>query len=365
MAEIKLEHIEKQYSKDGFRLKDINFEVKSGEFAILVGPSGCGKSTILRIIAGLETSDSGDLYFNDKRMNESEPKDRNIGMVFQNYALYPHLNVYDNIAFPLKIARTKKDIIESRVNDTAKLLGLQDYLTKKPKELSGGQRQRVALGRAIIRKPDLFLFDEPLSNLDAKLRTVMRSEIVNLHKLSGAASIYVTHDQTEAMTMGDKLIVLNKGEIMQIGSPDEIYNNPRNLFVASFLGSPQINILRGAVNDNEEFIFSINTKEYKLKVNLDKIIANSNNKYNYIDSLAFRPESLIPAINDMESYDIEIEIFNIENLGHEQILYFKNGEELLACRYTGFCGDIKRGGSVRLKLDIDKALAFDIDGNRV
>ncbi len=243
MATLKFVNINKIYDNNVQAVFDFNLEVQDKEFIVFVGPSGCGKSTTLRMVAGLEEITSGDLYIDDKLVNNLEPKDRDIAMVFQNYALYPHMTVYENMAFSLKLKKIPRDEIARRVEEAANILGLSQYLNRKPKALSGGQRQRVALGRAIVRHPKVFLMDEPLSNLDAKLRVQMRTEIAKIHKKVGATTIYVTHDQTEAMTMATRIVVMNKGYIQQIGTPIEIYNHPANIFVATFIGSPAMNLI--------------------------------------------------------------------------------------------------------------------------
>ena len=243
MASLSLKNICKVYPNGFEAVKDFNLEVEDKEFIIFVGPSGCGKSTTLRMIAGLEEISSGELIIDGKVMNDVEPKDRDIAMVFQNYALYPHMTVFDNMAFGLKLRKVPKDEIKAKVEEAARILDLEKLLDRKPKALSGGQRQRVAMGRAIVRNPKVFLMDEPLSNLDAKLRVQMRSEISSLHNRLGATIIYVTHDQTEAMTLGTRIVVLKDGVIMQVDSPQKLYNQPNNLFVAGFIGSPQMNFL--------------------------------------------------------------------------------------------------------------------------
>ena len=360
MKSIRLENISKSYHKGEFVVNSVSFEAEAGEFVILVGPSGCGKTTILKMIAGLETISSGNLYFGDRLMNETEPKERNIGMVFQNYALYPHLSVYDNIAFPLVIQKLKKNEIKPKVESTAEMLGLSEYLHKKPKQLSGGQRQRVALGRAIIRKPDLFLFDEPLSNLDAKLRVQMRTEIVNLHRQSGTTSIYVTHDQTEAMTMGSKLVVLNRGRIHQIGSPMDVYNQPSDLFTASFLGSPQINIFEGEIRDDGGKICFVN-EHIKLELSPEMFVQNK--AYRGKASLGIRPENLYPETSAAANV-IKTNIHNIEFLGHEQILYFtQSGIKCLRINNA----DIKYtiGDNLSVGVNPEGVLIFDEHGDRI
>jgi multiple sugar transport system ATP-binding protein len=248
MASISMNHIVKEYS-DGFAaVNDVNLEVADGEFVILVGPSGCGKSTLLRMIVGLEDITSGDMLINGVRVNEKAPRDRNLAMVFQNYALYPHLSVFENIAFPLRLKKTPDAEVRRMVGETAEVLELTEHLDRKPANLSGGQRQRVAMGRAIIRKADAFLFDEPLSNLDAKLRGQMRAEISRLQRRLGITTVYVTHDQTEAMTLGDRIAVLRKGVMQQVGTPHELYDAPANMFVAGFIGSPPMNFIPGVAN---------------------------------------------------------------------------------------------------------------------
>src|SRR6478736_5661618 len=249
MAEIVLDRVTKSYPNGATAVNELSITIADGEFIILVGPSGCGKSTTLNMIAGLEEISSGELRIGGQRVNEKAPKDRDIAMVFQSYALYPHMTVRQNIAFPLTLAKVKKAEIAQKVEETAKILDLSDFLDRKPAQLSGGQRQRVAMGRAIVRDPKAFLMDEPLSNLDAKLRVQMRSEIARLQKRLGTTTVYVTHDQTEAMTLGDRIAVLRKGILQQVGSPHDLYDTPANLFVAGFIGSPPMNFIPGRVRD--------------------------------------------------------------------------------------------------------------------
>ena len=246
MASVILKNIKKVYDNDVVAVHDFNLEIADKEFIVLVGPSGCGKSTTLRMIAGLEEISGGELYIDDRLVNDVQPKDRDIAMVFQNYALYPHMTVYENMAFALKLRKTPKDEIKRRVIEAAEILDITDYLQRKPKALSGGQRQRVAIGRAIVRNPKVFLMDEPLSNLDAKLRNQMRAEIIKLRERIDTTFVYVTHDQTEAMTLGDRIVIMKDGFIQQIGTPQEVFNHPANLFVAGFIGMPQMNLLDGA-----------------------------------------------------------------------------------------------------------------------
>ena len=315
MADVLLKNISKSFG-DKEILKNINLEIKDGEFVVLVGASGCGKSTLLRMIAGLEVQNEGDIYIDEKLVNNVAPKDRNIAMVFQNYALYPHLNVRENISLGLKVRNTAKCEIQRRVQRAAEILVLEDYLKSKPKELSGGQRQRVALARAIVREPKVFLMDEPLSNLDAKLRMHMRSEIKKLHKKLKTTFIYVTHDQTEALTMGDKIVVLNNGTIQQVDTPYNIYNYPKNIFVASFMGSAPMNIIEAEVK-NGFLVFgnvtiSIDSLPFELQENMKLYVG-------------VRPENIVSSYDP--SYPFNLIKFSSkvnfeENLGSYKNVYF-------------------------------------------
>lgn len=271
MATLKFVNINKIYDNNVQAVFDFNLEVQDKEFIVFVGPSGCGKSTTLRMVAGLEEITSGDLYIDDKLVNNLEPKDRDIAMVFQNYALYPHMTVYENMAFSLKLKKIPRDEIARRVEEVANILGLSQYLNRKPKALSGGQRQRVALGRAIVRHPKVFLMDEPLSNLDAKLRVQMRTEIAKIHKKVGATTIYVTHDQTEAMTMASRIVVMKDGYVQQIGTPREVYNMPANVFVGGFIGSPAMNFFKGKLSKNSFIITDENNQETKIVLDKEKV----------------------------------------------------------------------------------------------
>ena len=271
MATLKFVNINKIYDNNVQAVCDFNLEVQDKEFIVFVGPSGCGKSTTLRMVAGLEEITSGDLYIDDKLVNNLEPKDRDIAMVFQNYALYPHMTVYENMAFSLKLKKIPRDEIARRVEEAANILGLSQYLNRKPKALSGGQRQRVALGRAIVRHPKVFLMDEPLSNLDAKLRVQMRTEIAKIHKKVGATTIYVTHDQTEAMTMASRIVVMKDGYVQQIGTPREVYNMPANVFVGGFIGSPAMNFFKGKLSKNSFIITDENNQETKIVLDKEKV----------------------------------------------------------------------------------------------
>jgi len=289
MAAVRFENVNKFYDKNIHAIKDVNLSINDKEFVVLVGPSGCGKSTLLRMIAGLEDVSEGRLLIDDKVVNDVPPKDRDIAMVFQNYALYPHMSVFQNMAFGLKLRKFPTDEIETRVKDAAELLGLSEYLERKPKALSGGQRQRVAVGRAIVRKPKVFLFDEPLSNLDAKLRVQMRIEISRLHKKLKTTMIYVTHDQVEAMTMGERIVVLKDGNVQQVDSPLNLYNHPENVFTAGFIGSPAMNFFEGSIVNNGEFSF----QSEDIKISLDSSFKDKLSDYSDKKILlGIRPEHL-------------------------------------------------------------------------
>ena len=305
---LKLKNINKQFDSKPI-LKDINLEINDGEFLVLLGPSGCGKTTLLRIIAGLEQACTGVIEHSGREIQDLAPKDRELSMVFQNYALYPHKTVYENLAFPLQIASQSKDLIDERVKLLASKMGLSDYLKRKPKELSGGQRQRVALARAMTKEPKLFLLDEPLSNLDAKLRTQMRHELHSLHKESGATFIYVTHDQVEALSLADKIVVLNQGVIQQIASPEEIYAQPANSFVASFIGSPGTNIFEldgKQVGIRPEF-FDLSQKSSQIKVKIKNIELLASEVLLYCD---YQGQQIIAKINRS---DYQAELINKKN----------------------------------------------------
>ncbi len=293
MSEMNLEHIKKVYPNGFEAVKDFNLDVKDGEFIIFVGPSGCGKSTTLRMVAGLEDISSGDLIIDGKRVNDLDPKDRDIAMVFQSYALYPHLTVRENMEFPLKIAKMPQEEIDARVAEAARTLGLESLLDRKPKALSGGQRQRVAMGRAIVRHPKVLLMDEPLSNLDAKLRGQMRVEISKLHEKLGSTIIYVTHDQTEAMTLGDRIVVMSDGEVQQIDTPSNLYNYPVNKFVAGFIGSPQMNFLDAVIKeDGEKIYLTVGNDDILISESKAKRLREKGYKNGQSVTLGVRPEDL-------------------------------------------------------------------------
>lgn len=324
MAKVTFKNIYKKYSEEVVAVKDFNLEIQDKEFVVLVGPSGCGKSTSLRMVAGLEDITEGEIYIGDILVNEVAPKDRDIAMVFQNYALYPHMTVYDNMAFGLKLKKLSKAVIDEKVKEAAKILGIEKLLDRKPKALSGGQRQRVALGRAIVRNPKVFLMDEPLSNLDAKLRVQTRTEIKKLHNELEATFIYVTHDQTEAMTMGDRIVIMKDGIIQQAASPKEVYEHPSNVFVGGFIGSPQMNFINARIEGNNEeckLVFGKNS----IKLPKDKIEALING--NYIGKeiiMGIRPEDIYcgnkcgeAVLNNI----IEAKVDISEMLGAESYLY--------------------------------------------
>src|SRR5579862_8847921 len=338
MAEVILDHLSKTYPSNKKNhaspkaIDDISFTVQDKEFMVIVGPSGCGKSTLLRMIAGLEEIGGGTLSIDGKRINDLSPRDRDIAMVFQNYALYPHMTVYDNMAFGLKLKHFSKSEIKTRVTQTAELLEITDELQRKPKTLSGGQRQRVAIGRAIIRRPKVFLFDEPLSNLDAKLRSQMRIELQKLHRGINATMIYVTHDQTEAMTLGNRIAVLNKGKLMQLNSPLHLYNNPANKFVAGFIGSPAMNFLKGTIQNQDGYYFIHESISCRIFLGHD-IPAALSRYTGKILQIGVRPEHiLICEENDDPAADCSLQVIAYENMGNEQLVYFSLAKQTLIAR---------------------------------
>ncbi len=363
MSTVRLEHVYKKYPNGFEAVKDFNLDIADKEFVIFVGPSGCGKSTTLRMIAGLEDISGGDLYIDDKRMNDVEPKDRDIAMVFQNYALYPHMTVYENMAFGLKIRKVPKAEIDQKVHEAAKILDLEHLLDRKPKALSGGQRQRVAMGRAIVRSPKVFLMDEPLSNLDAKLRGQMRIEISKLHQRLGTTMIYVTHDQTEAMTLGTRIVVMKDGVVQQVDTPQNLYDNPGNKFVAGFIGAPQMNMVDTDVVEKDGAVYmefcgqSIKLSQEKAQVLKDK---------GYIGkklTLGIRPEDLHDE-SDAERANkeacIEATIRVYEMLGAETYLYFDMDNSTWTARVNPSI-KVKPGDVVKLYMDTTKLHAFDTE----
>ena len=368
MSEIALRNVCEQFDSEHYGVKDFNLDIHDKEFVIFVGPSGCGKSTTLRIIAGLEEITDGELWIDGEFSNYLEPKERGTSMVFQNYALYPNMTVYGNMAYALKIRKLPKDEIDRKVHEVAKILEIEQLLDRKPAALSGGQKQRVAIGSAIIRKPKAFLMDEPLSNLDAKLRAQMRVELVKLHKQLDTTIIYVTHDQTEAMTLGTKIVVMKDGLIQQVGAPQSIYDNPVNLFVAGFLGSPSMNFFRCTVKaeENNRTALLLDDAKTVKKVYLDgtrgKQIADRYNGRHVI--LGIRPEDIYELAEakklgiENKSVDVDEPVVNREMLGAEVILYFDEQGKTLAVRLSPE-NQTQVGEKVSLYFDMEKAHVFD------
>ena len=368
MSEIALRNVCKQFDSEHYGVKDFNLDIHDKEFVIFVGPSGCGKSTTLRIIAGLEEITDGELWIDGELSNYLEPKERGMSMVFQNYALYPNMTVYGNMAYALKIRKLPKDEIDRKVHEVAKILEIDQLLDRRPAALSGGQKQRVAIGSAIIRKPKAFLMDEPLSNLDAKLRAQMRVELVKLHKQLDTTIIYVTHDQTEAMTLGTKIVVMKDGLIQQVGAPQSIYDNPVNLFVAGFLGSPSMNFFRCTVKaeENNRTALLLDDAKTVKKVYLDgtrgKQIADRYNGRHVI--LGIRPEDIYELDEakklgiENDSVDVDEPVVNREMLGAEVILYFDEQGKTLAVRLSSE-NQTQVGEKVSLYFDMEKAHVFD------
>jgi len=365
MVEIALKHIHKKYDGNpNYSVTDFNLEIADREFIVFVGPSGCGKSTTLRMVAGLEDISEGELWIGDTLMNDVAPKDRDIAMVFQNYALYPHMTVYDNMAFGLKLRKYDKAEIKERVENAADILGLTEYLKRKPAALSGGQRQRVALGRAIVRDAKVFLMDEPLSNLDAKLRVAMRAELAKLHRRLDTTTIYVTHDQTEAMTMADRIVIMKDGFIQQIGSPKEVYDTPNNIFVAGFIGSPAMNFFKvtlkdGHITDGDHLKLAV--PEGKYKILKDKGYEGKDLTF------GIRPEDIHSepiALDAAPASTVKSEVVVSELLGAETMLYTKTGE-------TEFISKVDAralytpGQVVELAFNMNKGHFFDNDTEEV
>jgi multiple sugar transport system ATP-binding protein len=348
MPRLLLENVTKIYDRNVYAAKNISFAVEPDEFTVLVGPSGCGKTTTLRLIAGLEDMTSGDIYIDGKLVNDMSPKDRDVAMVFQNYALYPHMNVYDNMAFGLQMRKYPKHEIKERVVTTAQTLGISDLLERKPRQLSGGQRQRVALGRSIVRNPKLFLFDEPLSNLDAKMRVQMRAELARLHKKIQATIIYVTHDQVEAMTLGQKIIVLKDGEVQQIADPMKLYKNPKNKFVAGFIGSPPMNFISGSVVRMDKTIaFRSKDLTVKLGKKHEKMI-------DHPVIIGIRPTDF--SVKTGSQVKIAVDV--IEPMGTELYVHGRLGNTLLSARVPEDAAP-QVGNPFLLKIDPRKIYFFD------
>ena len=363
MASLLLKNVTKKYPNGFVAVKEFNLEIKDKEFIIFVGPSGCGKSTTLCMIAGLEDISSGELYIDDKLVNDVEPKDRDIAMVFQNYALYPHMSVYDNMAFGLKLRKTPKDEIDQKVRNAARILDLEHLLDRKPKALSGGQRQRVAMGRAIVRSPKVFLMDEPLSNLDAKLRGQMRVEISKLHQRLETTIIYVTHDQTEAMTLGTRIVVMKDGVIQQVDSPQNLYDKPCNKFVAGFIGAPQMNMIDAAVGkDGSDVTLSFGGHTVALPEGKAKKLEEAGYVGKTV-TLGIRPEDLhdeesFLSMSPKSVFDATIRVY--EMLGSEVLLYFDIDDADFTAKVNPRT-TARPGDTIQLALDLEKIHIFDKD----
>ena len=349
MASIELKNIEKSFGSNKV-INKFDIKIKDGEFIVLVGPSGCGKSTLLRMISGLETVDKGEIYLDNKIINNLIPSKREIAMVFQSYALYPHMSVFENMAFGLKMEKISKSEINQKVNNAAATLQIEDLLERKPKQLSGGQRQRVAIGRAITRSPKVFLFDEPLSNLDAALRSEMRVEISKLHKKMNSNIIYVTHDQVEAMTLADRIVVLNKGNIEQYGTPNEIYSDPNNIFVAEFIGSPKMNIIK----INKEYIVNSNTFQL-----FNNKITFNNLKFEDEIYMGIRPEDI--SLESNHEIQLEVKIDLVENLGFEKIIYSKISNNQIIIKSSKNINN----DSLKVSFSKENVFLFNKDKNRI
>ncbi len=349
MSKIVIKNLKKSFGNNKI-INNFNIDINDGEFIVLVGPSGCGKSTLLRMISGLESVDQGEIFLDQKLINNLIPSKREIAMVFQSYALYPHMNVFENLSFGLKMEKIPKSEINQKVNNAATILQIKDLLERKPKQLSGGQRQRVAIGRAITRNPKVFLFDEPLSNLDAALRSEMRVEISKLHKKLQSNIIYVTHDQIEAMTLADKIVVLNKGNIEQYGTPNEIYSDPNNIFVAEFIGSPKMNIIK----INKKQIINSNTLQL-----FNNKITFENFEFNDEIFIGIRPEDI--SIKNNHEIQVDVKIDLIENLGFEKIIYTKLLENQIIIKSSENINE----QSLTISFSKDKVLFFDKNNNRI
>ncbi|MEZ0345760.1 MAG: ABC transporter ATP-binding protein [Infirmifilum sp.] len=355
MARVAAKDLVKRFGKV-VAVDHVTFEARDGEFLVLLGPSGCGKTTTLRIIAGLETPDEGEIYIGEKLVNDLPPKDRDIAMVFQNYALYPHMKVYDNIAFPLRVRKVPREEIDQRVKEVAKLLRIEQLLDRYPRQLSGGQQQRVALGRALVRKPQVFLMDEPLSNLDAKLRVYMRAELKRLQRELGITTIYVTHDQAEALTMADKVAVMNEGRIMQLAEPSELYYRPANTFVAGFIGAPAMNFIDASLNRSDGgFIIDTGVFKIPLPGDFTRILEEKGSPSEVI--FGIRPEHIEVSREPLPD-GFEVEVFVTEPLGSETIIDFRHGDSLVKAKYPGYF-DARHGEKIWVRFKINEAHIFD------
>ncbi|MEM4871694.1 MAG: ABC transporter ATP-binding protein [Thermofilaceae archaeon] len=355
MARIEIKNLLKRFGRV-VAVNRISFEVKDGEFMVLLGPSGCGKTTTLRLIAGLETPDEGEIYIGDRLVNDLPPKDRDVAMVFQNYALYPHMTVYDNIAFPLRIRKLPKREIDKRVKEVAKLLRIEELLDRYPRQLSGGQQQRVALGRALVREPQVFLMDEPLSNLDAKLRVYMRAELKRLQRELKITTVYVTHDQAEAMTMADRIAVMNEGRIMQLAEPHELYYKPANTFVAGFIGAPAMNFIDASVEVRDGELF-LDTGAFRVKLpnDMSEALLKAGPPSEVI--FGIRPEHIIVSKEQIPG-GFKVEVFVTEPLGAETIIDFKLRDQLIKAKYSGPFEALP-GDAVYIAFQLDMAHIFD------
>ncbi len=362
MASVELRKVSKVYEGQVTAVKAADLFIHDKEFVVLVGPSGCGKSTLLRMIAGLEEITSGELLIDRQVVNSVPPKDRDIAMVFQNYALYPHMSVYENMAFGLKLRRFSKDEIDRRVREAAEILGIERLLDRKPKALSGGQRQRVAVGRAIVRKPKVFLFDEPLSNLDAKMRVQMRTEIARLHNRLQTTMIYVTHDQVEAMTLGQRIVVLRDGVIQQVGAPLELYNNPKNKFVAGFIGSPAMNFIRGRIDEQGGLVFAA----FSFRLPLSSAKAALRHFVGKAVDLGIRPEHIrcLPASDEARSDAVPAVIDVVEPMGNETVVYLRAGNEAITARISPQ-EQLSPGDPCLMAFDLQQAHYFDAESENV
>ena len=368
MSSLSLKNICKVYPNGYEAVKDFNLEIEDKEFIIFVGPSGCGKSTTLRMVAGLEEISSGELRIDGTLVNDVQPKDRDIAMVFQNYALYPHMTVYDNMAFGLKLRKVPKDEIDKQVREAAKILDLSSLLDRKPKALSGGQRQRVAMGRAIVRNPKVFLMDEPLSNLDAKLRVQMRIEIAKLHQRLGTTIIYVTHDQTEAMTLGTRIVVMNKGVVQQVDTPQKLYDEPQNLFVAGFMGSPQMNFLDAVVDKNgDTALLMVANHSIPLPPSKSKKLIDGGYVGKTV-TFGIRPEDVydsqiaVDTLPKEASFDATIKVYEL--LGAEVFLYFDLGDFPMTARVDPRT-TAQRGSNCKFVMDTEKIHVFDKETEKI
>ena len=362
MAGISVRHVYKIYPGDVAAVKDCNIEIADKEFVILVGPSGCGKSTTLRMIAGLEEISKGELYIGGKLVNDVPPKDRDIAMVFQSYALYPHMTVYKNMAFALDLKKTPKDEIDRLVRETAKVLDIEHLLDRKPKALSGGQRQRVALGRAMVRNPAVFLLDEPLSNLDAKLRASMRTELIKLHKQLETTFVYVTHDQTEAMTMGDRIVVMSEAVVQQIDTPQNLYDSPCNMFVAGFIGSPQMNFMDAVLREDGNGLY-LEVFGDSLRIPAEKTADGLKQYVGQKVKMGIRPEDIYDDdqfISANPGSAIQTTVDVSELMGSEVYLYLKYGDATLTARVAPTTAS-RTGDDIRVSLDMKKIHLFDAE----